>query len=163
MLNRLPKGMPPLDDMLHDIGNPTAKSLAKALGVSQRTVFRWMARGDDAPRVARLAIFWMTQWGQSIVECEAINTARLYVGYVGALQAEVRELREQLRKLGEIGNFGSANDPAPSVVGGLGPAAPVLTSAPIAFPESTAPHLDGSDEPRTYGATNRTTAGKTGS
>jgi hypothetical protein len=160
MLTRLPKGIPPLDDMLHDIGSPTAEALAKALGVSRRTAYRWIARGDDAPRVARLAIFWLTQWGQSVVECEAVNTTRLYVGYANSLQREVQQLREQLRKLGEIGSFGSVNDPAPGVVGGAGPAAPALTFPPIAFQEASD---DGPDQVRTYGPTGRTTAGRTGS
>ncbi len=163
MLNRLPKAMPSLDDMLHDIGNPSVENLAKALGVSTRTVHRWKVLDDDAPRVARLAIFWLTQWGQSVVECEAVNTARVHVAYVAALRAEVRKLREQIRKLGEIGSFGSANDPAPGVSGGRGPAEPALTFPPIAFPDAAPPPAEGADESRTYGTTSKTTAGRTGS
>lgn len=114
MLNRLPSQMPPLDVMLHDIGNPSAAELAKALHVSERQVRRWK-RAGCAPQPAMLAIFWLTRWGMSIVDAEAVNAARLHVGMAGALKAHIQRLQARLERMGRLGDFGAANDPAPEV------------------------------------------------
>jgi hypothetical protein len=133
MLELLPKTIPPLPILLDDCGAPSAKKLAKALGVTERTVSRWLARGH-APRAAMLAIFWVTRWGQSNVHCKAHNDAVLYAGYVSCLTAEVAKLRRQLELVGQLGDFGAANDPVPGV-SGPGPSAPTLTFPPIQFPD----------------------------
>ena len=51
MLNRIPRRLPPLSDLLADLGHPDEKAVAKALGVSESTVYRWK-RKDKAPRPA---------------------------------------------------------------------------------------------------------------
>ena len=123
MLNRLPTPtqMPPLEMMMADIGNPTAHELARALGVTTRTVERWRSAGH-APRAAMLAIFWLTRWGMNAVHCEAHNAAVLHAGMSACLKreteglsAEIETLNAQLARLGRIADFGSANDPAPGV------------------------------------------------
>lgn len=114
MLNRLPRQMPALDVMLCDIGNPTAPQVAHALGVSERTVRRWL-REDAAPRPAMLALFWITRWGLSAIDCEAFNTASMHRGLAAALKDEIGRLQTRLDRLGRIGDFGAANDPAPGV------------------------------------------------
>lgn len=76
MLNRLPAYTPSLSDMLADIGSPAPAAVAAALGVSPRTVRRWLATGQ-APRAAALAVFSITRWGLSLVESEAQRRAQL--------------------------------------------------------------------------------------
>ena len=145
MLNRLPTPtqLPPLQWMLDDIGNPTARALARALGVTPITVKRWRSAGT-APRPVLLAIFWLTRWGMSVVHCEAENAACLHAGMAVGLRREVQTLNGQLAQLGRIADFGSANDPAPGVA---------LPSVPTTMP--TPEHR------ATAQATGRATAEKT--
>lgn len=136
MLNRLPTFMPPLAAMVADIGNPAPAELAKALGVSTRTVRGWLQEDAAAPRCALLSIFWLTRWGMSQVDCETHNLARMHAGMAALAQqqlkeaqaqhaAEVAELEAKLQRLGRIGDFGAANDPAPEVRHAV-PALPVI-------------------------------------
>lgn len=136
MLCLIPKSIPSLGLMLDDIGcgsGRKVKELAKALGVSERTVWHWRAQGR-APRPVMLAIFWLTQWGQSAVNCKAHNDAVMYAGYVGALQTELDGLKTKLGKLANLGDFGSANDPVPGARG-PGPRPPDLSFPVIHFPD----------------------------
>ena len=135
MLCMTPKSIPPLYLMLEDIGSPPPKKLAKALGVTQRTVWRWIAAGE-APKPAMLAIYWLTQWGRGSVSADLHNEAVMYAGYVNALKADVARLEAQVESLGRLGDFGSANDALPGVVG-PGPVAPQLTFPAIQFPEES--------------------------
>ena len=105
---RMPRNLLPLKEMLADIGRPTPKELAKALGVTERTVWRWLSE-DSAPRPVLLAIFWLTRWGVSEIDCEAHNVATRARG----LQDELDSIRERLARVAKIGDFGSSNDPAP--------------------------------------------------
>ena len=156
MLNRLPRPtqLPPLGWMLDDIGNPSARELARALDVTPRTVERWRSAGH-APRAAMLAIFWLTRWGMSAVHCEAHNAAVLHAGMSACLKreterlsAEVQTLNAKLARLGRIADFGSANDPAPGV------------ERPAALPEPV--HAVDVTTARATGQTERSTAGATG-
>lgn len=110
MLNRLPKELPPFEVMLKDIGDPSLPALAHALQVHESTLRRWL-RGQDVPRVAMLAVFWLTRWGMSLADCEAHNTAVTQASLASALQAQVDDLQERIARLTTIGEFGSANDP----------------------------------------------------
>lgn len=112
MLNRLPtpRETPPLSLILDDIGQPAPAAVARALGVSPATVARWM-RLDDAPRPALLALFWLTRWGMSIVDCEAVNAATMHAQQARGLTDELRRVREQIERLVQLGDFGSANEP----------------------------------------------------
>lgn len=100
--------------MLDDIGRPKPRDLARALGVSQRTVSRWIA-ADSAPTPVLQALFWLTRWGQSSVNADAHNAATMHAAMVGALRREIDVLRASLERLGRIADFGAANDPAPDV------------------------------------------------
>lgn len=147
MLNRLPRHMPPLAMMLADIGNPTPAQLAKALGVSRASVYRWM-RAEQAPRAVMLALFWLTRWGMSQVDCEAVNTAALHIGMGRALRSRIEALEADLARLGRLADFGSANDPLPSVP--TNPIAPpVVDVAAVPVQPARAPR-------RPHGATKKT-------
>lgn len=93
----------------------TPASVATALGVSLSTVYRWLAE-DSAPRVALLALFWVTRWGLSATDVEAFNLVQVHRGLTQALQDDNRKLRAELVTAGRLGDFGSANDPAPHIV-----------------------------------------------
>lgn len=112
MLHLLPRpsNLPGYLTLLDDLGMPTAKRLAKALGVSERTVTRWKS-SEQAPRAVMLALFWLSRWGQSALRVEAVYTADMARSLVDALTRERDELRAQLQRLGAIGDFGSSNDP----------------------------------------------------
>ena len=81
------------------------------LGISLRTVRSYNATGH-APKVACLAVFWLTTWGRSAVNAQAINDAVMAISCVEGLKSEVQQLRAQLEHLLLVGDFGSANDPA---------------------------------------------------
>lgn len=147
MLHLMPtkRGMPPLRTLLQDIGSPSPGQVAKALGVSTRTVWRWLER-DHAPRPAMLALFWISRWGQSAVDAELACSVGIYRQLANALTQERDELRAQLRRLGQIGDYGSANDPSPEAPQGTPADRPV---API----NQAPEL--LDQPAVEQATMR--------
>jgi len=102
--------MPSLPMILDDLGQPSARALSALLGVSVRTVRRWQAQGH-APRPVMLALFWITRWGQSQVECEAVNDARLAAQMAkshAALSAARLSLVDHLLR---VGDFAAANAP----------------------------------------------------
>lgn len=114
MLNRIPRVVPPLNTLLADLGNPSRKTLAKVLDVHWRTVQRWTS-ADKAPRAVMLALFWMTRWGRSALECEALNETNFRLAIARNAMEENQKLGERIDHLSSIADFGSANDPAQSV------------------------------------------------
>lgn len=114
MIKKLPKQLPGMAAMIEDIGQ-RPETIAKALGVSVSTVYRWKAE-NEAPRTAQLALFWLTSWGLSTLDAELVNTANLYRGLAACLQEESEALREQIAGMGKIGDYGCANDPGPHIM-----------------------------------------------
>lgn len=108
-LEKLPRQLPSLSAMLEALDARPA-ALARCLGVSERTVWRWLA-DDHAPRPVLLAVFWLTPWGYSEVVSDAHQAVNVARGLADALQRENDGLRAQLGRLQAIGDFGSANDP----------------------------------------------------
>lgn len=92
MLSKLPKHTPPLGVMLADLGNPHPLHIARALGVNERTVRRWVS-SDQAPRPVLLALFWLTRWGSQWLDADLFNLARTHIGLSEALQKELALLR----------------------------------------------------------------------
>lgn len=109
-----PRALPIWQTILDDLGNPHPAHVAKVLGVGVRTVYRWN-RDQEAPRVVCLALFWLTRWGRSQVDCAAFNDCQLAVQYANALESEVRQLRAQLAHVLSVGEFGAANEPTSEV------------------------------------------------
>jgi len=95
MLNRLPKDTGTLTEILADIGNPKTVKIAKALGVSRRTVERWKA--GKTPRVALLSLWWLSREGHSTWDAEMHNRTMLALGLHDSLWRELRKLRKQLQ------------------------------------------------------------------
>ncbi len=109
MLSHLPRHVPPAPVLLADLGHPTAAEIAKALGVSVRTVWRWQA--GDWPRCAQLALFYCSRWGWSQTDSEARFRVSLAEQHVEALAAELATARAQLVTAVDLANTGAANAP----------------------------------------------------
>lgn len=109
-LQQAPQRLPVWHLILQDLCNPPAAGIARVLGVSPRTVYRWSA-DDSAPRVASLALFQFTSWGHSRIEAHAINSARVALGLADSLKRENEKLRTQVEHLNRLGQFHSANSP----------------------------------------------------
>lgn len=111
-IEQAPATVPPWHAILADLCHPPAHRVAKVLGTSSRTIKRYNASGN-APRMACLALFWLTSWGRSAVDAQATNDARVAVGLMQCLQDRVIELEAAVQHLQAIGEFGAANDPCP--------------------------------------------------
>lgn len=83
--------------------------------------------------MACLALFWLTRWGRSAVECEAMNDARLQREISRNLQTQLDQVRRELARVVAVGEFGSANDPTAfhRPVSGLTMATRLATAAPM--------------------------------
>jgi len=83
MLTLLPRHPPPLSVLMADLGL-TPRSMARHLGVSERSIYRWMVK-DHAPRPVMLSLFFASRWGVSLVCRETENAARLWAGMARCL------------------------------------------------------------------------------
>lgn len=97
-IEQTPKALPIWDRILEDLGRPDAPRIARALGVGRSTVYRWNQVGSG-PRVACLALFWLTRWGRSEVHTQATNDAMLAAQLARALAQERDELRARVAQL----------------------------------------------------------------
>lgn len=86
MLSTLPKHVPRLTILLDNMG-AKPRQVARALGVSERSVYRWIAK-DQAPRSVMLALFFCTTWGRSQLYCDTENAARMWAGLARSLMRE---------------------------------------------------------------------------
>lgn len=109
-IDQAPATLPIWQSIRDDLGDPPAHRIARTLGVSVRSVYRWNA-AQEAPRCAVLALFWLTRWGQSHVNAQAVNDASMACNYVHALQAEVATLTKRVQYLERISHSGAANAP----------------------------------------------------
>ena len=97
-IDKAPKGLPVWETILDDLGNPPAHRIARALGVGRSTVYHWHANGGG-PRIASLALFWLTRWGRSLVATDATNDAVLYVQLARSLTEERDRLAGEIEAL----------------------------------------------------------------
>lgn len=97
MLNKLPTWLPSLPELMADLGLTAADvpKMAKALGVSERSVWRWKA--GEAPKMALLSLWWLSRWGHSLWDCEMHNRTELALAMRDSLWREVRKLQDQAR------------------------------------------------------------------
>jgi predicted DNA-binding transcriptional regulator AlpA len=97
-IERAPAALPVWAAILEDLGNPAPQRVAKALGVARSTVYRWNQAGGG-PRMACLALFWLTRWGRSEVDAQAVNDAQLYSQLATSLAADRDRLAHQVQLL----------------------------------------------------------------
>jgi predicted DNA-binding transcriptional regulator AlpA len=112
-----PRVLPDWHTTISDLGSPKPDELARLLGISRRSVYRYEASGR-APRVVLLALFWLTRWGRSEVECDAVNRAQLATATAAALADELKRARRQLATALRLNATGAANDPIEGFHGG---------------------------------------------
>lgn len=91
-IDQAPRDLPVWELIINDLGRPSAKRVARALGVGVSTVYRWNLDGH-APRMACLALFWLTRWGRSEVNARATNDAILTAQLLRSLNEERSMLR----------------------------------------------------------------------
>jgi protein involved in temperature-dependent protein secretion len=61
-------------------------------------VHRWNS-ARVAPKAACLALFWLTRWGRSAIDAQAVNDAVLAVSLARSLREDNERLRQQLTDL----------------------------------------------------------------
>ena len=105
-----PARLPALPTILDDLGRPSAAELAHALGVSTPMARRWI-RTEQAPRVAMLALFWVTCWGRSQLDVQLFNEARMHAQIAEALRRDLAQSQATMQRLLAAADFGSANAP----------------------------------------------------
>lgn len=92
---------------MDDLGGP--KAVHKYLGVSERTVFHWLASGR-VPRAAVLALFWESKYGRGQIFTDQVNEIRLLYGRVCLLQEQYQRAKDIITGLRAM-HAGSANEP----------------------------------------------------
>jgi predicted DNA-binding transcriptional regulator AlpA len=93
-IEQAPRGIPAWEQIIEDLGQPPPERIARVLGVSRSTIYRWASDGQG-PRVACLALFWLTRWGRSAVHTQATNDAMMAVQLARSLTEE----RDRLKRL----------------------------------------------------------------
>ena len=109
-IHQAPSTLPIWQLILEDLAHPSAHQIGKVLGVGTRTVYRWNQAGS-APRMACLALYWLTRWGRSAVHTQATNDALMAVQLASALERERDTLRLQLDRVLALVDTGAANRP----------------------------------------------------
>lgn len=79
MHNLIPRHTPNLSILMDDL-RLTPRSMAKMLHVSERSVYRWMAK-DHAPRPVMLSLYFISRWGLDATHCVLHNAATMWAGY----------------------------------------------------------------------------------
>lgn len=97
-IEHAPSSLPYWHTLMDDLCNPRAERVARVLGISSRTVYRYNATGN-APKLACLAVFWLTSWGRATVHTQAHNDARMMAGLANSLRAERDRLDAEVRHL----------------------------------------------------------------
>jgi predicted DNA-binding transcriptional regulator AlpA len=110
----MPKKTPAFKDMLADIGNPHPREIAKAMKVTERSVWRWL-KENKAPHSVMLAIYWLTRWGVSEIDTAAHNAAIYSAAEARGLRDELESIKARLAYPSQTGIFGSSNDSTPGV------------------------------------------------
>lgn len=113
-LKKLPKHTPPLGVMLEALGRPHPREVARALGVGERTVRRWIS-DNDAPRPVLLSLFWLTHWGAQWLDADNHNLLLAHMRASAAAAKEAEHLRRDLALL--QAHVSEENRDAPQVVG----------------------------------------------
>ncbi len=116
-IHLIPKHTPKLSIIVDDLACSPAAAAA-ALGVSERTLKRWLA-DDEAPRAACLALYWVSRWGLSALDCHLHQAAQIYGNQVRGLERELQRVRGELARVLHHATFESANAPTMMAPGRL--------------------------------------------
>ena len=97
-IEQSPNNVPAWELIIEDLGSPPAERIARVLGVGRSTVYRWQQDGTG-PRIACLALFWLTRWGRSAVHTQATNDALMAVQLARSLTEERDRVARDLARL----------------------------------------------------------------
>ena len=86
------------------------EAIAKHLGVTPQTVSRWM-KSNSAPRAVLYALFWETDLGFSVLNCELHNEAQVHRAHASGLKRYVATLHARIEFLESRRMVDSANQP----------------------------------------------------
>lgn len=93
--------------LMQDMGN--AKTIAKYLGVNERTIYAWKAKGR-APRYIVLALFWESKYGHSLLSTTLQNEVSLLHGQLRVFASQYQRAKDMVTGLRAL-HTGAANDP----------------------------------------------------
>ena len=102
--------LPDFDQLYEALPDNRPLVICKYLGVSPQTLRRWRA-AHDAPRIAKLAMYWESPWGAALVASTAQNGEMYAKQHAAGLLRENAALRVRIDRLESLGDFGSANQP----------------------------------------------------
>lgn len=97
-IHHAPTSLPYWHTLMDDLCNPPPDQVARVLGKSPRTIWRYNKTGF-APRVVCLAVFWLTSWGRNAVHTQAQNDATAMAGLANSLRTERDEFMAETRRL----------------------------------------------------------------
>lgn len=115
--------LPPFSTLIEDQFTRDHQKIAKQVGVSLRTLQRYIAI-DGAPRAVMLALFYESRWGVSLIHTSAHNDAVISAQLAASLGRENASLRARIAYVealaaskaktdqdDQANGFGSANEP----------------------------------------------------
>ena len=89
-MRTIPKNLPPLSYLLDDIAH-NEKAVCEFLQVSPGMLRRWK-KHDHAPRAYMLALFFVSKWRRSQINCEAENAARHWARLARCYKDELSQM-----------------------------------------------------------------------
>lgn len=93
--------------LMQDMGN--AKTIAKYLGVNERTIYTWKATGR-APRYMVLALFWESKYGHSLLFTTLQNEVSLLHSQLRIFAEQYQRAKDMVTGLRAL-HSGAANEP----------------------------------------------------
>lgn len=92
---------------VYELGGP--KLVCKMLGVTERTVWRWLAE-DSVPKMAVRALYWESRYGRSLIDTDHHTEVVLLRGHIQILQQQFARAAQVIQGLRAL-NYGTANEP----------------------------------------------------
>lgn len=108
-----PSTLPSYQLMMDDLNRPLPRQVASFLRVPVE-VARAYEDGAAVPHACQLALFWLTKWGQSLVDANATNDIRMAVAYIRVLESRLEQLGHATSPLAVLPEDGGA--PASALV-----------------------------------------------
>lgn len=94
---KVPRQLPTVSELMDQYSRMTSRGLATALGVSERTVYRWRMEGGS--RIARVAVWWLTWEGHAHWDHEMHQRTVMALQMNEVLMAANRRLEARVSEL----------------------------------------------------------------
>lgn len=92
--------------VVHELSLSVASEI---LGVSQRTIQRWLAN-EEVPKYAALALFWESRYGRSIIDSDHQYEVHLMSVRIRILEQQLVKAKDIITGLRKM-SYGTANEP----------------------------------------------------